>query len=462
MTTNTPQQNALPERMFSRVAKLAFPVAIQSALVSILALADVLMVSDYGQSATAAVGIASKWHFVAIMIMAGLASANGVLVSQYWGRNDKVHAKTVTLQAMKFGLAIMVPVTFAITVFASQIMQLQTNDFAVINQGAQYLWYSFPVLILTHIIITAESSMRSSGDAMTPLVLGAITIAINICLNFILIKGYLGFPAMGVAGAALATTIARFAQVVMMWVVLSKRRHWLLTSESIRRHQTLWMTYRKLAIPQSLNTLLWALGTLTYQIIFGHMGTTELAVFSMIGPFESLLYATFMGISVACSVLIGQSLGRDEFDTAQAMTRFFLKFVVIIGLGMSLCLYLNHQFVLAWLNLDSSSLRPYAQPAMVVMSIGITLKMLNMIIINGILRSGGENLFCLRMDFIAMWMVGIPLTAYGAFVGHWDFGWVYFTMLTEEVVKLGLCFNRYLKKRWLNNLTIQPQPATCA
>ncbi|PSW20169.1 MATE family efflux transporter [Photobacterium sanctipauli] len=459
MTTKNIQKTALPDGLFSRVAKLAFPVAIQSALVAILALADVLMVSDFGQSATAAVGIASKWHFVAIMIMAGLAAANGVLVSQYWGKNDKVHAKTVTLQAMKFGAIIMVPVTFVITFFAPQIMQLQTNDFQVIEQGAQYLWYSFPVLILTHVIITAESSLRSSGDAMLPLILGAITIALNIALNFVLIKGGFGIPAMGVAGAALATTIARFAQVLMIWGVLVYRNHWLLVSRAIPNHQTLWMTYRKLAIPHSLNALLWALGTLTYQIIFGRLGTTELAVFSMIGPFESLLYSVFMGISVACSVLVGQSLGRDEFKTAQAMTAFFIKFVLILGIGMGIFLYINSSFVIAWLNLDSAELLPYAQPAMVAISVGVTLRMLNMIIINGILRAGGENLFCLRMDFIAMWMIGIPVTAYGAFIGEWSFGWVYAAMLVEETVKLSLCFKRYLKRRWMNNLTIQAQPA---
>ncbi|MGF1682472.1 MATE family efflux transporter [Photobacterium minamisatsumaniensis] len=459
MTTKYIKKSALPDALFSRVAKLAFPVAIQSALVAILALADVLMVSDFGQSATAAVGIASKWHFVAIMIMAGLASANGVLVSQYWGNKDKVHAKTVTLQAMKFGAIIMVPVTFVITFFAPQIMQLQTHDFQVIEQGAQYLWYSFPVLILTHVIITTESSLRSSGDALLPLILGAITIALNIALNFLFIKGGWGIPAMGVAGAAFATTIARFAQVMMMWAVMAYRHHWLLTSRAIPNHQTLWMTYRKLAIPHSLNALLWALGTLTYQIVFGRLGTTELAVFSMIGPFESLLYSVFMGISVACSVLVGQSLGRNEFDAAQAMTAFFIKFVLIIGIGIGIFLYINSEFVIRWLNLDSDELLPYAQPAMIVISIGVTLRMLNMIIINGILRSGGENMFCLRMDFIAMWLIGIPVTTYGAFLGEWSFGWVYAAMLVEEVVKLSLCFNRYLKRRWMNNLTVQAQPA---
>jgi len=455
MTTHLSTQSSLPKPLFSRVAKLAFPVAVQSALVAILALADVLMVSGFGQEATAAVGIASKWHFVAIMIMAGLATANGVLVSQYWGRNDRVHAKTVTLQSLKFGAAIMVPVTLVITIFAQQIMRLQTNDMLVISQGVEYLWYSFPVLLLTHVVITAESSLRSSGDAMLPLILGAITITLNIALNMILIKGGLGVPAMGVAGAALATTIARFAQVLMIWAVLRYRQHWLFTSRAIPKHQTLWMTYKKLAIPNSVNTLLWAMGTLSYQMIFGHMGTTELAVFSMLAPFESLCYSMFFGISVACSVLLGQSLGRNEFETAHTMTKFFLKFVIALGAILGLMLFLQRDIILDWLSLDTENLRPYALPAISVMSFAIWVKMLNMIIINGILRSGGENLFCLRMDFIAMWMIGIPITTYGAFIGEWGFGWVYLTMLSEEFIKLALCFHRYLQRRWMNNLTLQ-------
>ena len=80
--------------------------------------------------------------------------------------------------------------------------------------------------------------------------------------------------------------------------------------------------------------------------------------------------------------------------------------------------------------------------------------MLNMIIINGILRAGGDNLFCLRMDLISMWMVGVPLTAFAAFVLGWDYQYVYMMIMTEELVKFALCFQRYLKRYWISNLTI--------
>ncbi len=453
-TNFNPLCKLMQNPMLPKVVRLAFPVAIQSALVAILSLADLLMVSDFGKEATASVGIASKWHFVAIMIMAGLSSANGVLVAQYWGKNDRRAAKTITGLAFWFGIKLLIPVTLIITLFSSSIMLLQTSDSMVIELGATYLWYSFPVLLLTHVIIVAESSMRSSGDALTPLLLGAITIVVNIALNFWLIKGGLGVPAMGVAGAALATTISRLLQVCLMAYYLKRKNHWLLHEKALQQTHLLWVSYKKIAFPTIGSAVVWALGTLVYQMIFGHMGTTELAVFSMLGPFESLCYSIFFGISVACSVLLGQSLGRDEYAQALNITQFFIRAVFACGLFVGLLLLSGREYILSWLSLTDVELYPLASPAMIIMSSGICIRMLNMVIINGILRSGGDNIFCLRMDFITMWLVGIPLVAYGAFIGEWDFHYVYLMMIAEEIVKLSLCLHRYLQRRWMNNLTV--------
>ncbi len=457
MTTKTyPNANNLtkPEHILSRIIKLGLPVALQSALVAILALADVLMVSDFGMEATAAVGIASKWHFVAIMIMAGLATANGTLVAQYWGKGDRSSAKTITSITLRFGLKVLLPVTAVITLGAQLLMMLQTSDQTVIDLGASYLWYGFPVLLLTHIVIVTEASMRSSGDTVTPLLLGAVTIGLNIALNLILIKGAFGIPAMGVAGAALATTLARLIQVIMMYAYMRHKNHWLLTSESSTHKQSLWLSYRRIAFPLTMNAVLWAVGTMAYQMVFGHMGTTELAVFSMLAPFESLCYSVFFGISVACSVLLGHSLGRDEFDQAMDMGKAFIKIVVVFGITVGSALFLGQEYVLEWLNLTESSLYVLASPTMLFMSCAIVIRMLNMVIINGMLRSGGDNKFCLRMDFIAMWMVGIPVCVFGAFVLGWSFQYIYALMLVEEVVKLAICSHRYVSRRWINNLTI--------
>ncbi|MGR5267768.1 MATE family efflux transporter [Vibrio astriarenae] len=444
--------------LISRTLKLGIPVAVQSALVAILSLADVLMVSSFGEAATASVGIASKWHFVAIMVMAGLGMANGILIAQYWGKSDISRCRKITRFAIKVGIVLLIPISIAIVVFAEWIMRLQTPDMNVIALGKDYLLYAAPVLLLTHVIIMFESSMRSTGNAMTPLNIAAVTIAVNIILNYCLIQGNFGFPAMGVAGAALATTIARVFQIAVFVVYLSERNHWLKKLNTEQRDEAVERSFIKLAIPGVSNAVLWGAGTLVYQIIFGHMGTTELAVFSMFGPFESLCYSVFFGLSVACSVIIGQSLGQRDFEGAKQIAKTFLKFNIVTGLFISTLMFVFRGEILRWLSLDSEQYLPLSAPAIVVVCWGLWLRMSNLMIINGILRAGGENSFCLRMDFIAMWVVGLPFTAIAAFLIGLPFHWVYIAMLCEEVVKLSLCYYRYRQFIWVKDLTIGSDP----
>ncbi|MGR5117714.1 MATE family efflux transporter [Vibrio astriarenae] len=444
--------------LISRTLKLGIPVAVQSALVAILSLADVLMVSSFGEAATASVGIASKWHFVAIMVMAGLGMANGILIAQYWGKSDISRCRKITRFAIKVGIVLLIPISIAIVVFAEWIMRLQTPDMNVIALGKDYLLYAAPVLLLTHVIIMFESSMRSTGNAMTPLNIAAVTIAVNIVLNYCLIQGNFGFPAMGVAGAALATTIARVFQIAVFVVYLSKRNHWLKKLNTEQRDEAVERSFIKLAIPGVSNAVLWGAGTLVYQIIFGHMGTTELAVFSMFGPFESLCYSVFFGLSVACSVIIGQSLGQRDFEGAKQIAKTFLTFNIVTGLFISTLMFVFRGEILRWLSLDSEQYLPLSAPAIVVVCWGLWLRMSNLMIINGILRAGGENSFCLRMDFIAMWVVGLPFTAIAAFLIGLPFHWVYIAMLCEEVVKLSLCYYRYRQFIWVKDLTIGSDP----
>ncbi|EOV1094607.1 MATE family efflux transporter [Vibrio fluvialis] len=441
------------KNLLSQTVRIGLPVAIQSALVAILSLADVLMVSNFGTEATAAVGLASKWHFVAIMLMVGLSTASGILIAQFWGKNDPTSAKTVTMIAIKAGTILLTPISVIFVVFSDHILHIQTNDMNVVRLGSEYLWYASPVLLLTHLVIVFESTMRSTNDAFTPLLIAVMTIAINIILNYGLISGNLGMPALGVAGAALATTISRIVQLAVFLSYFHIKQHWLQSVCQLRDSATLRITYRRLAIPAVANSLLWAMGTMVYQTIFGHMGTLELAVYSTLGPFESLCYSLFFGLSVACSVMIGQRLGGKNYDDAFKTSVMFTKVFGLLGIISSAVLLLLQPLLLRLLAMDSEQFLPISKPAITILSIAVSLKMINMVMINGILRSGGDNAFCLRTDFVTMWLCGIPITAVGAFFMQMDFQYVYALMLIEELIKLFMCWRRYRTKVWLRDLT---------
>ncbi|WP_221075888.1 MATE family efflux transporter [Agarivorans aestuarii] len=441
--------------MLHNFTQLALPVALQTALVACLSLADVLMVSGLGHGATASVGAASKWHFVIIMIMAGLANANGSLVAQYWGKGNIGEAKSITVITLINGVKLLLPISLCVGLFSKQMMSMQSDSSLVISVGSEYLLVSLPMLILTHFVIGTESSMRASGQTWLPLFMAAFTIFLNIGLNHWFIHGGAGVPALGVAGAALATTVARVIQLMVLGLVLLRMKHWLLFTPCTGTMPALRTKYRKLAVPLVFNSLLWAIGTLSYQIIFGRMGTEELAVFSMLGPFESLSHSLFFGMGVACSVVVGQQLGQDNFDQAYSVSIQFIAIALVGSLAIGLVIILNNATILSWLNLDQPEVLPIAKPALLIMAGAMWLKMLNLMVIHGVLRAGGENKFCLRTDFLAMWLFGLPLTAIAAFWAEWPFHWVYAVMFVEEAIKIVLCFRHYFTKAWQNNLTAE-------
>ncbi|WP_026971009.1 MATE family efflux transporter [Aliagarivorans marinus] len=440
----------------SNIVKIALPVAIHNALVACLGMADVIMVAGLGEAATAAVGAASRWHFVMIMIMAGLANASGTLIAQYWGKGSAGDAKAVSKLALKVGIWLFVPITLLVGLGAELMMNAQTTDAQVIAFGRDYLITSLPILLLTHVIINQEAALRSTGQSWLPLGVSSFVILLNISLNFVLINGLFGVPAMGVKGAALATVIARVVNVAIYWVYVRRVQHWLVTAKEDSEPKLLHSKYRRLAVPQVINLLGWGMGTLMLQIIFGRMGTTELAIFSLLAPFEGLCYSLFFGLATACAVLIGQSLGRSEFERAEHISGQFLLSAFIGSLVVGLVVFFNLDVLLGWLHLDSPEMLPMARPVMLILAMGLWVRMLNMMLIHGILRAGGENLFCLRTDFIGMWLVGIPVTAYGAFIGEWPFYLCYLALFSDELTKLTLAARHYLRRGWCNNLTLHP------
>ncbi|MFY0664599.1 MAG: MATE family efflux transporter [Natronospirillum sp.] len=435
---------------------LALPVAVQSALVSALGMADVLMVSGLGAEAIAAVGLGSKINFVFILLMAALGTGCSILVAQYFGakRHDRVrHTLALSLMA---GTLFMLPITLMVWFNAENLILLGTDNSQVVAQGAQYLAITALTLWLTQLVIVYEAALRATGDSKTPLYYATLTIVLNIALNFWLINGGLGVPAMGVAGAALATLLARIFQVIWMLRGMQRQGN-LLRLERVHfieaATRKLVTRYWTLSWPLLVNFTLWSIGSLTYHLIAGRLGTTPLAVMSLLSPIESMYHSFFFGITNACSIMIGQRLGRGQFDDARALAKGFMLYAPMGSFGFGLVLLAASPFFLPLIgNLDAETLHQ-TQLAFAIMCLGFWLKVFNMVSIQGILRSGGDAKFCLYLDMSALWFVGLPLTLAAAFWWQLPFTWVYAMILAEEGAKAIGNIWRVGKRKWLRNLT---------
>jgi putative MATE family efflux protein len=441
-----------------KVTKLAWPISLQSVVVTLLGMVDIIMVSHLGDSAVASVGISNRIFFVFLIIITGIASGVGVMSSQYFGAGQLSKIKRTILMAIIFAMVVVLPIVILNCYFASNILALASADSTIIMLGEQYLWITFPSLFFIAVIIIFENALRGTGQVKLPMVFSALAIALNVVLNYWFINGGLGIDAMGVKGAAWATTIARLFHLVVIVYTLKKIAHPIFPSrDSFDQLYSLskWIKFAQLIWPMMISFGVWSLGTFAYQLIYGQMGTQELAVMSILTPIEGVLIASFFGFASACSIVVGQKLGANNFTAAWQTAIIFAIGAPIVTFFLALLLYSFEDLIFQPFQLMSSDTLKLAAEIFLLLIFGTCIKVFNMTLSIGVLRAGGDNKYCLLIDSIGMWVVSIPLTLLAAFYYQWPLFWVVVTAYSEEICKALLFTLRMRQKGWLKNLTTE-------
>ncbi len=416
-----------------------------------------MMVGHLGDEAVASVGLGNRIQFVVLIILSGVATGVGVLSAQYFGAKKYSHISPIIIKSMIIGLAFLLPVLAATFLFGDTLVSLGTTNETIVGLGEAYLWITMPSLAFVLVVMVFENAMRGFSQVKLSMMLGTVAIVLNIILNFWLIHGGLGIEAMGVLGAAWATFIARGFHAALIIACLVITKHPVFptrqtNAELFNKNQ--WQSLLKLVWPLMVSFGVWSLGTFVYQLIFGRMGTQELAVMSLMAPLEGLLISFFFGFASACSIMVGQRLGCNEFEQAWSVARGFAVAAPIVTFLLGLVM----------LSAESLMFMPYASLAPDTLSVahnifmlitfGTCIKVFNMTASMGILRAGGDNKHCMYIDISGMWIIGIPLTFVAAFYFGLPLFWVVLATYSEEITKSVLFLKRMKAKHWLRNLTI--------
>ncbi len=434
---------------------LAIPVALQMLMQSLLGMADVLMVGHLGTVAVAAVGLAAKIHFLMLVLMSGLATGASVLIAQYFGAKDTQSCQKIFAVTMLVSTLTILPFFVAFG-FSSYWVSWINPDKEVVRLAASYLIITAPVLLFTQWIVIYEASLRAMGHTTMPLVAGILAAVVNIIMNYVLINGHWGFPALGVAGAAWATLIARCLQILLIvsWVYFSKQifalhfSQWRQAKDKqhIRR-------YLQFSSPLVANYAIWAVGNSLYHLVTGFAGTQALAVMGVIVPVESAFFALFVGLANASAVLVGRELGAGNMQAAWDLHKFFdrLTYILLVMFCVSLW-FLRPQIIGLFDQLDEESKQLLMQ-TLNIFCLLVFLKIINMIRIIGVLRAGGDNKFTLITDTVVMWGFGIPIYVAAVFFGNFSFVYLYLLMYLEDALKFIPVIRRVVSRKWMNNLT---------
>lgn len=438
---------------FSQMLHLAIPIIVQQLMFSLLNMVGVVFVGQKGETAVAAVGLAGQVSFLLNLVHFGIISGSAMFTAQFWGRRDIPNLRRVL--GMSLALAVTAALIFlSIAQLAPEaFLRIYSKDPAVIALGIGYMHIFSWSFLITAITSSFAMVMRSTGDVRTPTLIGALSLLINTLLSWLLIFGKFGFPELSINGAAVAALISRIIELTALLTVIYLRKS--PVAASLRELTDFDLAFVSRVIrpmlPVILNELFWSLGITTYSAIYGRMGTDAFAAVNIVSSIEQVAFVIFIGISNATSVLVGNRIGAGKEDEAYLYAGRSLGLGAAGGMTMGVILQLIKTPVLSLFNVSPEVIHN-ASLILNVTSIFLWVRINNMTTVVGILRAGGDTKFSLFLDGIIIWIVGVPLTALGAFTFHLPVYWVAVCVMSEEVTKWGFGIHRYRSRKWINNL----------
>lgn len=446
------------ERLFYRnLRTLVFPIILQNLISASVNSADVFMLNYVSESALAAVSLANQIQFLLTGFFFGIATGTSLLVSQYWGKEDKQSIQAIFGIALKLSVAFTAVVSLAVLLFPQLTMRIFTHDPEMIQIGAQYL----RILALSYLMMgfsqVYECVMRSIERAKVSTALSGIALVLNVSLNAVFIFGFFGLPKLGVVGVAIATVIARSVELALcFWDALRFRPLPWNMQIILGWHPALLKDYIRYSLPALGNDLSWTLAFSTYSIILGRLGTDVVAAAAVATTVRELCTTVCFGFSGASTVIVGKAIGQGDMGRAKRNASRLCWFTFASAVVMGLVIILSRPLVFRIFMLSPSA-EELLNFMLLVSSYYICGQAMNTLLIAGIFRAGGDTRFGLICDTVAMWCIAVPVGFLAAFVLHLPVKAVYLILCLDEFYKVPVVVKKYFSYTWLKNITREYQ-----
>lgn len=446
--------------LYKWVLLLAAPIALQNIITYSVGLSDNLMVGSLGELALSGVYVANQLQNLLQMLVIGLGAAITILSSQYWGKRDTDSIKNIVGIALKFSVTAGIIFFIATLLFPIQILRLFTNNQAVIDSGFKYLKiirFTYIFFCITQVLI---ASMRSVERVKIGMNISIVTFFVNISLNWILIFGHLGMPALGIQGAAIATLTARILETIIMIYYVRKidDRLKLKFQDLYHSDFVLLKDFLKYGLPVIMGDIFWGINLSVQGAIVGRLGEKALASVSISNIVFSIMGVAVYGTAGATSVIIGKTVGTGDYVKVKQFAKELQLLFIIIGVISGIALFVVKDYILLFYNLSDDTII-MAKQFLTVLSITIIGTAYQMSSLTGIVRAGGSIYFVLINDLIFVWLIVIPSAYLAAFVFHASPVVVFACLKCDQILKCGVAVVKVNRFKWMKNLTRQNSKA---
>ena len=403
---------------YKSVLTLLIPIIIQQFITSFVSLLDNVMVGSLGAEAISAASIANQVMMVFCLAVFGGMSGAGIYGAQFFGKGDMDGMRHTFRFKLYFGVlvstaAVLIYLVFGESFIASFLKgESNGGDLDLtLRSGCAYLdimLWGLPPFALVQVY---AGTLRESGETRAPMFAGICAILTNLFGNWVLIFGHLGAPAMGVEGAAIATVVSRYAELLI--VAVHAHRHnekypfFAGAYKSLYVPGKLAVRILRTATPLLINEILWSLGMTFITQFYSSRGLNAVAALNINGTAWNLFCVIMFAMGSAVSIMVGQRLGAGKIEEAREVDRklIFLTEVihVIIGLGMILASPLIPRLYNV-----STDVRDLTRQLLIIAGLALPIHSFAHVTYFTI-RSGGRTVITFLFDAVYTWVVAVPL-----------------------------------------------------
>ena len=440
----------------SKMLRIALPMALQNLVAASAHIVDGLMIAGLGSDAPyAAVTQAGRFSFLFQLFLFGAASGSSIFISQFWGKQDQQGIRKVMSLCFRITVGLALIFMAGAMLFPNQIISLFLPAGESRRLGAEYLSWVGLNYLFAAIDIVFSNTLRATGKPQIAMTAGIAGILTNTFLNWVLIYGNLGAPALGVQGAAIATVFAAFVSLSVNagYTYIKHQPGAIRVGDMKMPEKQFTVGYIKRVLPVVANEGLWSLGITTYAVFYGMRGDAAVNAIGVYNNVDQLMTVLVFGVVNATAIMIGHAIGAGSRDQAILISRRMLFAVEMLSLATGAVLIALRGPILGLFSRLSEETLQSAANILLIAGCMFPFRFFNTINIVGVLRAGGDTLFSMALDAGSVWVIGVPCVALATVALGLPIEGIFLFSFIEELVKIGVGLPRFLSGKWINNLT---------
>lgn len=442
-----------------KLSAIAVPVAFQNLLTTTGSMVDTMMIAPLGEASVGAIGLCAQFSVLMFAAYWGFIGGGMLFFAQYWGAGDDdgiYRSYGTTLMCL-----ITVGVIFGfLGLFMPEfIMSVYTNKESIQKIGCEYLriiGFSYPITIVS---VGMSSLLRATGKVRIPLYASIVSVATNICLNWIFIYGHFGISPMGVRGAALATVCASIVNVILLLVVsyIQGVPYFFHLGKCLKQSKKWLAEYFMKCFPIACNEVLIGIGGMIINIALGRQNERVIAAIAVFRTLEGLVIAFFSGFSNASSILVGKSVGAGNLEKAYERAKRLV--ILCCGCIAVVCVTLIaiHTPLFRAMSLSGESLEAATVLLCIYVFFGI-IRMGNWVQ-NDTYRSAGDTAYGTILEISFMYAMVLPCVCLAAFLFKMPYYIIFACCYIDEPIRFLLMQKHMYSAKWIKPVTAQGREA---